>query len=37
MSDTLVVIKPTITRLPMSPEVNAQYFLGPVRGTRVIL
>jgi general secretion pathway protein D len=36
-SDTLVVIKPTITRLPMSPEVSPQYFLGPVRGTRVIM
>jgi general secretion pathway protein D len=37
LSDTLIVIKPTITRLPMSPEVSSQYFLGPVRGARVLL
>jgi hypothetical protein len=37
LSDTLVVIKPTITRLPMSPEVSPQYFLGPTRGVRVLL
>jgi type II secretory pathway component GspD/PulD (secretin) len=37
LSDTLVVIKPTITRLPMSPEVSPEYFLGPVRGARVLL
>jgi general secretion pathway protein D len=36
-SDTLVVIKPTITRLPMSPEVSPQYFLGSVRGARVLM
>jgi len=36
-SDTLVVIKPTITRLPMSPTLSPQYFLGPVRGPRVLL
>jgi len=32
-----VVIKPTITRLPMSDTVTPQYLLGPVRGERVIL
>jgi general secretion pathway protein D len=37
LSDTLVVIKPTITRLPMSPQVSPKYFLGPVRGARVLL
>jgi type II secretory pathway component GspD/PulD (secretin) len=37
LSDTLVVIKPTITRLPMSPEVSPEYFLGPVHGARVLL
>jgi general secretion pathway protein D len=37
VGDTLVVIKPTITRLPMSPEITAQYLLGPVRGARVLL
>lgn len=36
-SQTLVVIKPTITRLPMSPSVSPQYLLGPVRGERVVL
>ena len=36
-SSTLVVIKPTITRLPMSDTVTPQYLLGPVRGERVIL
>ena len=36
-SDTLVVIKPTITRLPMSPSVSPQYFIGPVRGARVLM
>jgi general secretion pathway protein D len=36
-SSTLVVIKPTIIRLPMSDTVTPQYLLGPVRGERVIL
>jgi general secretion pathway protein D len=36
-SSTLVVIKPTITRLPMSDTVTPQYLLGPVRGERVVL
>jgi type II secretory pathway component GspD/PulD (secretin) len=36
-SNTLVVIKPTITRLPMSGTISPQYLLGPLRGTRVIL
>lgn len=37
MSDTLVVIKPTITRLPMSSAISPQYLLGPVHGARVLL
>lgn len=36
-SEALVVIKPTITRLPMSPTVSPQYLLGPRRGERVLL
>jgi general secretion pathway protein D len=36
-SHTLVVIKPTITRLPMSPYVSPQFLVGPVRGERVLL
>jgi general secretion pathway protein D len=36
-SSTLVVIKPTITRLPMSNTVTPQYLLGPARGERVVL
>ena len=36
-SRTLVVIKPTITRLPMSPYISPQFLLGPVRGERVLL
>jgi general secretion pathway protein D len=36
-SSTLVVIKPTILRLPMSDTVTPQYLLGPVRGERVVL
>jgi general secretion pathway protein D len=36
-SNTLVVIKPTIVRLPMSNTVTPQYFLGPIRGARVVL
>lgn len=37
ISDTLLVIKPTITRLPMSAEISPQYFLGPAGGERVLL
>ncbi len=36
-SDTLLLIKPTITRLPMSAEISPQYLLGPERGERVLL
>jgi general secretion pathway protein D len=36
-SDVLVVIKPTITRLPMSPNISPQYLLGPLHGERVLL
>jgi general secretion pathway protein D len=37
ISNTLIVIKPTITRLPMSPWISPQYLLGPARGERVLL
>jgi general secretion pathway protein D len=36
-SNTLVVIKPTITRLPMSAEISPQFLLGSQRGARVLL
>lgn len=36
-SNTLLVIKPTITRLPMSAEISPQYLLGTRRGERVLL
>ncbi len=36
-SKTLIVIKPTITRLPMSDIISPQYLLGPAHGTRVLL
>lgn len=36
-SRTLIVIKPTITRLPMTQYDGPQYLLGPVRGERVVL
>jgi type II secretory pathway component GspD/PulD (secretin) len=36
-SNTLVVIKPTIIRLPMSNTVTPQYLLGSMRGARVVL
>ncbi len=36
-SDTLIVIKPTITRLPMSTYISPQFLLGPQRGEKVIL
>jgi hypothetical protein len=37
ISDTLLIVKPTITRLPMSATVSPQYFLGSARGERVLL
>ena len=37
ISDTLLIVKPTITRLPMSAEVSPQYFIGSLRGERVLL
>lgn len=36
-SDILLVIKPTITRLPVTSEVNPQFLLGSSRGERVII
>jgi hypothetical protein len=36
-SQTLLLVKPTITRLPMSNAISPQYLLGPVRGKRVLL
>jgi general secretion pathway protein D len=36
-SDTLIVIKPTVTRLPMSSTISPQFLLGAQRGTRVLL
>ncbi len=36
-SSTLLVIKPTITRLPMSADISPQYLLGSRRGRRVLL
>lgn len=36
-SRTLIVLKPTITRLPMSNTVSPQFLVGPVRGERVLL
>ncbi len=35
--DTLIVIKPTITRLPMSNLISPQFLLGPIGGARVLL
>ena len=37
MSQTMLVIKPTITRLPMSGDIQPQFFLGSSRGQRVLL
>jgi general secretion pathway protein D len=34
---TLIVIKPTITSLPMSSFISPQYLLGPILGARVLL
>jgi len=36
-SNTLLVLKPTIVRLPMSSTISPQYLLGPQRGERVLL
>ncbi len=36
-SQTLVVLKPVITRLPMSGTISPQFLLGPIRGVRVLL
>lgn len=36
-SDTLILIKPTITRLPMTSWISPQYLLGPIHGDRVLL
>lgn len=36
-SNTLLLLKPTITRLPMSSSISPQYLLGPARGERVLL
>lgn len=36
-SNTVLVLKPTITRLPMSSSISPQYLVGPVRGERVLL
>lgn len=36
-SSTILVLKPTITRLPISPSISPQYLLGPLRGERVLL
>jgi general secretion pathway protein D len=36
-SDTLIVIKPTITRLPMSSTISPQFLVGAERGSRVLL
>ncbi len=37
INDTLLLIKPTVTRLPMSDTISPQYLLGPQRGERVLL
>ena len=36
-SQTLILIKPHITLLPMSADISPQYLLGPVRGFKVLL
>ncbi|HEX4771795.1 MAG TPA: type II and III secretion system protein [Bryobacteraceae bacterium] len=36
-AQVLVVIKPTITRLPMTAEISPQFLLGPQHGPRVLL
>lgn len=35
-SQTLLLVKPTIIRLPMSNTISPQYLLGPIRGQRVL-
>jgi hypothetical protein len=37
ISDTLLIIKPTITRLPISAHISPQYFIGSRGGERVLL
>ena len=37
LSSTLLLIKPTVTRLPMSPLISPQFFVGPFRGERVVM
>jgi general secretion pathway protein D len=36
-SETLILIKPQVTRLPMSATISPQYLLGPTRGIKVLL
>lgn len=36
-SDTLLLIEPTITRLPMEGTISPQFLLGSVHGARVVL
>ena len=36
-SQTLILVKPVITRLPMSNTISPQFLLGPMRGQRVLL
>jgi hypothetical protein len=36
-SETLVLLKPIIQRLPMSDVISPQFLLGPMRGVRVLL
>ena len=36
-SRTLILIKPHITRLPMSAKISPQYLLGPAHGFKVLL
>ena len=37
VNKTLIVIKPNVTRLPMSESISPQYLLGPVKGAKVLL
>jgi len=36
-SKTFILVKPTITRLPMASWISPQYLVGPERGQRVLL
>jgi general secretion pathway protein D len=36
-SETLILIKPRVTRLPMAATTSPQYLLGPLRGMKVLL